>query len=296
MNEETAVRIILSVTGLVATWWMVAPFMFDKGLWIPLGRGRRLWLAPPAVPLYRYFALARNYRNVRDECAVILVDMRQTQTELDTFVTEIGEDLARLVAVTADADATTAAATRPVIQAMAGVLDNDRILAGAFAEQAAVVDALLQEPVAPTTGQLLRQFDVIAGMRHAWRLGKLRGDMLTQTLATLRRTVAEFQEGVVAQATVAGLDAAQRSIDDQAGALTSIDATLQALEQADEAQGRKPGRPAGSGEWTDDRIRALHAAYLVRGKVTAKDFAKANNIEVSYMLRRFRALGLRREP
>lgn len=289
MNEEIANRLlrtlVIMVPILAILLAFVITFAFPRGIRITLGR-RSLWLAPPAVPIYSYFRIAAQFRKANVERAAITAHMRDMNSRLDAQIAEITVGFAELT-TPAELEVSRDLSAEIVVAVIVGIENVSRIHFEEFQKSAATIDALLAQPAPRTIPDLFQQeYQLSMNIRQALLATKLRTDSFQEGLliskSVIRRSIQQSQRMTELTATIDEIGAALRSLGDQVDDLgDQVELTAQP------GRGRPPKRV-----WSDDEIRGLHAAYLVRDEQTATQFAKRNHLTESQMFKLFRRVGI----
>ena len=275
-NVDRYFRALAASPLLIIPLIIVFATMFPRGLRLPLGP-LVLCIAPPGAYFVSYYSASRRWENWRSKFTKIV-------DQIDAIKDEQNARTAEIVQIRAEIEGDIGLANDGLAKLATDMLlrtftNYDAVLG---AEIAAAIDDLrekLAESPAATTAGILDQ-DAAVGSAINAAVGLIK----TRTAASQMFGGDTLQQ--VKGMTIDSLTRlAQRS---QAGA-----AQIAAVE-AEVAEVTQPGRgrQTGSGKWTDDRIRELHAQYETRGAQTAKEFAKQHSIDRSYMYERFRRLNL----
>ena len=295
MNEETTDRVVRALIAtipiLVILLAFLLTFAFPRGIRIPLGR-RALWLAPPAVPIYSYFRMAAQYRQNNVRRAAALEKLRTIHADLDKMLVYLVAEIPELAA-TGRIEVSHDPVNRIVVALFLGVEADTRLHFEAFQEHAGRVDELLAQPVARSLPELLSQDDdLFTNLQLALMATQLRNSSFGAVVHTVKRVLRPLTEIALQP-----LDAQRATLDQISGVLQSLGDQVDELDDQIaqvEQPNRKlpgPGRPA-KREWSDDKIRGLNAAYLVRGEQTSVQFAKRNHLTESQMFKLFRRVGI----
>ena len=274
-NVDRVLPVLLASTLFIFPLIMLFVTMFPRGLRLPLGRGT-LRIAPPAAYYVSYYSASRHRETWRRKFAKIADEMDAIKSEQDAttaailrFNAEIADeiglvngDMARLT----------------VGMFLKSYTNYDAVLSAAIAAAiGALREKLAQPPAATTAGILDQAADAGNTIDAALGLIKTRMDA-TQT----------FGSDSLHQAKGMAIDSLialqQRS---QAGAAQIAAIEAEVAEVTQQGPGRPPKRV-----WSDDEIRELHAAYLVRDERTAAQFATRNHLTESQMFKLFRRVGI----
>ena len=282
VTEDRYFRVLPASLALIFPLIMLLGTMFPRGLRLPLGRWS-LRIAPPAAYFVTYYSARRWLQEKRSRWGGIADRLDALKSEQDAMTAEIMRINAQIVdeiGVTNDD-----LAGLFVGGVLRSYTNYDAVLGAAIAAEIDTLREKLTQPPAATTGGVLGQAeDVVNAIGTAIELINTRGDA---SHAFAHDTLHQVKGMAIDSLT--GLE--QRS---QTGAAKIAAIEAEVAELARQQPGR--GRPKGSGYWTDDRLRALHAEYVNRGKTTSNDFAKDHGIDKSHMLKSFKRLGLPTEP
>ena len=283
VTGERYFRVLPASLALIFPLIMLLGTLFPRGLRLPLGRWS-LRIAPPAVYFVTYYRLCRWLEKERARFVWTADELADLQRGQDDMTRDIQHDAAlSAAAIGLTKDEAAALASALFLQVYT---DGDAALA---ARCAAAIDKMrtqLGRPAAATTAGLWDQImDLSDTTARATALTRAR---LTFQVAFIKHTLPKALG--MAGDVLARLE--QRS-QAEAAQIAAIEAEVAALTQSGR---RGRGRPKGSGYWTDDNIRALHAEYVNRGTMTSNDFAKSHKIDKSHMLKCFQKLGLSAEP
>ena len=274
-NVDRFLRVLLASSLFILPLIMLLGTIFPRGLRLPLGRVV-LRIAPPAAYFVSYSSASRWLENVRSRFPRIADELDALKGEQDVMTAEILLFNAQIaVEIGLDSDAAAKLANDMFFRAYT---NYDAVVSAAIS---AAIDALrekLAQPPAATTVGILDQVAALPSAADA-ALGLIRmrmdagqtfvGDTFTQVRGMARDSWAQMEQ--LSQA--------------RAAQIAAIAAEVAEVTQPG------PGRPP-KREWSDDEIRALHAAYLVRGKQTAAQFAKRNHLTESQMFKLFRRVGI----
>ncbi len=273
-NGDRVLRVMLSSLFIFPLIMLLAT-MFPRGLRLPLG-GWVLRIAPPAAYFVFYYSASRWWKDVHSRYASVAVELDALKGEQDAMTAEIMLLNAEIaVEIGLDLDPSAKLANDMFFRVYT---NYDAVLGAAIA---AAIDALrekLAQPPAATTAGILDQV-------AAWGSAVDATTGLIKTRMGAEKTFVGdtfVQARGMAQDSLTRLE--QRS---QAGAaqIAAIEAEVAAVPRP--SRGRPPNR-----EWSDDEIRELHAAYLVRDERTAAQFAKRNHLTESQMFKLFRRVGI----
>ena len=285
-NADRILRVLPFFVGFIIPLIMLAATMFPQGLRLPLGPVV-LRIAPPAAYFVSYYSASRWLEDGRSrylEIAGELDAIRGEQDALTTKIVRIFDETGVAIGVE-DGDM----AELAVGMFLRAHTNYDSALAAATSAATDALREKLAQPAAATTAGILDQ-------HAAWQSATAAATGLIKArMAAWDAFVGDTLHQVKGMA----IDSLTKGMDlrSQAGAaqIAAIEAEVAELPRPGPGRAQR-GRRKDSGYWSDDRIRALHTEYMNRGKTPGAEFAKAHQIDKSYMHKRFNQLGLPTEP
>ncbi|MBP8291833.1 MAG: hypothetical protein KAX65_03600 [Caldilineaceae bacterium] len=278
MTEENVDRILRAMplaAMFIFPLIMLFATMFPRGLRLPLGRWV-LRIAPPAAYFVSYYSARRWRADVCGRFVGIADEMDAIKSEQDAMTAEI-------LRFNAETDDEIGLVNGDMARLAVGMFlksytNYDAVLSAAIAAAIGALREKLAQPHAATTAGVLDQVADVGNTIDA-ALGLIRTRMdATQT----------FGSDSLHQAKGMAIDSLialeQRS---QAGAAQIAAIEAEVAEVTQQGPGRPPKRV-----WSDDEIRELHAAYLVRDEQTAAQFATRKHLTESQMFKLFRRVGI----
>lgn len=275
-NADRILRVLPFFVGFIIPLIMLAATMFPHGLRLPLGPVV-LRIAPPAAYLLSHYSASRWLEDGRSR-------FLETADELDAMRGEQDALTTRIVRIFDEAEVEIGVDRSELADLAVGMFlrshtNYDAVLSAATAAATDALREKLAQPAAATTAGILDQ-------HAAWQSATVAA---TGLIKARMAAWDAFAGDTLQQVKGMAIDSLTKGMEQRSQAAVAQIAAIEA--EVAELARQGPGRPPKQ-VWSDDEIRALHAAYLERGVQTAAQFAGRNHLTESQMFKLFRRIGI----